>query len=315
MLRRHWISWIFVMCLMGLASAQSELAATLEVLNAGVSVQRVNTTEFLPIKLEAIVGVGDTIRTDATGKARVTFFADGTDTELAPNTEYRILRFEGDATRFNIRVEVLIGQTRQRLERLLDSQSSYEVQTPAISLVARGTEFSIRVEANQRSAMLVSDGVVSANAAASSADVAFGFGVRADSQAMLSDVVRASTFEELDSALDGCSATLSTPDDTSLNIRQGAGRDYPRIGTLDALSITNLIGVSEGGDWYRIAFRDGFGWFLSTSARIDEDCVGLRRFANNYGPEDPSLYSSLGDNVLPEDLQTLSPPAESTSAP
>lgn len=314
MINRRLMGFIWLVFCLGIAQAQGELAATLEVLAGGVSVQRVNTSDFIPINLEAIVGVGDTIRTDATGRARITFFADGTDTELLPNTEYRILKFEGDTSRFSLQAEVLIGQTQQRLARLLDAQSSYEIRTPRISLVARGTAFAIRVEATQRSAMLVSEGLVAANVEAENAEVGFGFGIRSEGE-QLSDVVRATNFEELDAALDGCSATLSTPDDTSVNVRQGAGRDYPRIGTLNPSDITRFFGISEAGTWYRVEFRGGFGWVLSSTARIEEACVGLRRFADNYGPEDPSLYTSLGDNIRPEDLQAPAPSAESTSVP
>src|SRR5512134_17597 len=90
-----------------LASAQDEYAATLEVLNAGVEVQRVNTVNPIAVEVEAIVGVGDIIRTDDTGQARITFFADGTDATLEPNTEYRIVKFQADDQDFQLTVEAL----------------------------------------------------------------------------------------------------------------------------------------------------------------------------------------------------------------
>lgn len=292
--------------------AQSDLAATMEVLSPGVEVMRAGTANWIAVRVEAIVGVGDHIRTDATGEARITYFADGVDTTILPNTEYAINTFSGDAESFNIEAEVVAGQTTQRLTRLLDAGSSYSIETPAMSLVARGTEFAIRVEASGRAAMLVQDGTVEAGAEDENAAVPPGFGIRAEET--LSDVVQATSFDALDSALDGCTATLTTPDDVSINVRQGASTDFLRIGTIDAGSVTNLKGTNETGDWYRIDFRGGFGWILSTSAAINEGCAGLRTFPDSYGPEDASLYSEVGDPVNPEDLQQGTPSEETPEA-
>lgn len=301
------VALVFVLLLLSLSPmlvrGQSDLAATLEVLAAGVEVQRVNTVNWIAVRVEAIVGVGDVIRTDSTGRARVTFFADGVDTELLPNTTYRIQAFSGDQSRFTIEAEVLIGQTLQRLGRLLNAGSNYDINTPGMTLAARGTQFAIRVEESGRSAMLVSEGTVSAASDAASADVPPAFGIRADEN--LSDVVRASTFEQLDAALDGCTAVVSTTDDVSVNVRLGAGRDFPRVGTIDAGEITLFVGVTESGGWYRIPYRGGFGWVLSTSAEVVGVCAGLREFPDDYAGEDPTRYTVLGD---PVELDTLIAP-------
>lgn len=290
--------------------ATGELAATLEVLSSGVDVLRANTVNWISVKVEAIVGVGDQIRTDDTGRARITFFQDGVDTEVLPNTTYRITRFEGGPGAFNITAEVLLGQTIQRLARLLDANSSYDILTPGMSLVARGTQFAVRVEDSGRSAMLVSEGNVSANNDNTNADVPPDFGVRAEPEEALSDVVRAKTFAELDAALDGCSAILPKIDDMRLNVRVGPDLGFPAIGTVDPAEITTLVGVIESGGWYRINFREGFGWVLSSGAQIDEACAGLRIFPDNHGPEDVTEYSSLGDEIRLEDLTI--PDAQST---
>lgn len=284
----------------GRTTAQTDLAAVLEVLQAGVEVQRVNTSTWLPVRLEGIVGVGDRIRTDATGRARITFFADGTETELLPNTEYHIQTFSGSSEQFTITAEVLIGQTLQRLSRILDSNSSYNILTPGMGLVARGTEFAVRVESNGRSAMLVSEGLVGANAAgvddgapASEAEVAPGFGVRAATDEALSDVVRAQTFAELDAALDGCTAAVTTPDDVSLNVRAAPSADADLLGYLSATAITTVFGQLPESGWYRIAFADsptGYGWILSSTAEVSSTCAGLREF-----PVDHSETSAASD--------------------
>lgn len=264
-----------------MVTAQSEFAATLEVLNAGVEVQRVNTANFISVSVEAIVGVGDTIRTDETGSARVTFFADGTDVTLDPNTEYRIVEFQGDEEDFQLTVEVLIGQTTHRLNRVLGANSSYDVETPGMTLAAQGTVFEIRVEDSGRSGMLVSEGVVDAETDDGSADVPSEFGIRSAVNEPLSDVVRASTFEELDSALDGCSASVTTVDDVSINVRVAPSLEQERIGIISASDIDTFYGVSETGQWYRIMFEDDFAWILSSTATVDSDCAGLRVFEDS----------------------------------
>ncbi|MBC8098851.1 MAG: FecR domain-containing protein, partial [Armatimonadetes bacterium] len=138
------------------------LAATLEVLSEGVEVKRVDTANWLPVKVEAIVGVGDVIRTTATGRARITFFVDGTDTELLPDTEYSIIEFSGDDDTFTLSVEVLVGETTQRLGRILDATSRYDIKTPYMTLTARGTVFAVRVVEDEYAQMLVSEGMVQA---------------------------------------------------------------------------------------------------------------------------------------------------------
>ena len=226
-----------------LIQAQMDLAATLEVLAPSVTVQRVNTSNPIEVSVEAIVGVGDTVTTGETGRARITFFADGTSTELEPSTSYRIEEFAGNDESFQLRVSVLIGHTTQQLERTLDANSNYEIETPGMTLAARGTVFAIRVEESGRAGMLVREGNVAAAASGEdNADVPAEFGIRSATDAPLSDVVRASTFEELDSALDGCTIAVTTPDDVSLNIRVGPSLEAQRIGFLAADGITLAMG-------------------------------------------------------------------------
>ncbi len=276
--------------------AQSELAATLEVLTAGVSVQRVNTDTFLDVTQEAIVGVGDIIKTDDTGKARITFFADGTETDLQPATEYTISEFTSDGTSFDLTVEVLIGQTTQRLGRILDANSSYNVNTAGMTLAARGTVFQIRVESNGRSGMLVSEGNVDSQQGDNVANVAPEFGIRAEESEGLSDVVRAATFDQLDAALDGCNLSLTTNDDVSLNVRISPNAESQRVGTISANEVVLGYGTLSDGKWYRVPFAGGYGWVLSSTGQVDKACAGLRIFASDH-VEDASLYSDLDEPI------------------
>lgn len=303
--RHEWIKFLGLMILLLVGStssfAQNDFAATLEVLNPGVEVLRVNTSNPIPVTIEAIVGVGDIIRTSEEGRARITFFADGTDAILETNTEYHIVEFQGSDEDFQLRIEVLAGQTTHRLNRALGANSSYDVDTPGMTLAARGTIFSIRVEDNGRSAMLVREGEVAAGTEEDAADVPPDYGIRSEVGNPLSDVVYATSFDELDSALDGCAASVSTLDDVRINVRISPNKDYPAIGTIADQEIDTFVGINETGGWYRVDYRGGFGWILSTSASVRGSCAGLRVFPNNH-LEDYRLYDELGDSVEVESL-------------
>lgn len=284
------LTMIGLLILPMITSAQSnELAATLEVLEAGVEVQRANTVNWIAVNIEAIVGVGDIIRTDDTGRARITFFADGVDTDLLPNTEYRIEQFEGDGESFTLSVEVLFGQTTQRIGRILDANSNYQINTSGMSLAARGTEFAVRVEDSGRASMLVFEGLVDAeDGVEDSAEVPPEYGIRSAVGDSLSEVVRASTFDELDAALDGCTVGISTVDDVSLNVRNAPSLEAERITVIDPADINVFMGISESGDWYRISLEndptteEAYGWVLASTVDLDPACAGLRLFEDTY---------------------------------
>ncbi len=299
--------------------AQSDLAATLEVLTGTVEVKRVDTENWIAVNIEAIVGVGDTIRTDATGQARITFFADGVETDILSNSEFVIDSFSGTGVtvedNFTLEVSVLAGQTIQRLGRVLDTNSSYEVNTPGMTLAARGTEFRIRVEDDGRAGMLVSEGNVDANADDNVSNVPQEFGIRSAVDEELSDVVRASTFAELDAAIDGCVVAVTTVDDVRINVRIAPNQDAFRVGTIAAEDIDIFYGVLESGNWYRVMFNDGFGWILSTSSSVESACAGLREFPEDH-VEDINSYSEFGEDINPEDAPAVTEPsAEATEEP
>jgi hypothetical protein len=268
--------------------AQTGLAATLEVLAPGVEVLRSGTSNWIAIEVESIVGAGDTVRTDDTGRALITYFADGTDTEVRPNSEMRIDTFLGSGDTFTLTLEVFVGQTIQRIGRALGDGSSYAVNTPAMTLAARGTQFIVRVESTGRAAMLVREGIVQAEADSEVVEVEPEFGVRADARTGLSEAVRASTFEQLDAALDGCAVTITNPDDVSFNVRSSPQPNGELIATLTVPNIPRVFGITESTGWYRVALDDGFGWIRATALTVERDCAGLRVFPDDTAPVEAS---------------------------
>lgn len=291
---------VLVLALVGVtalvAAQESDLVAVLEVIEHGVDVKRTGVEMWAPINVETLVGVGDVIRTDDSGQARITFFQDGTFTELQPNTEYRIREFRGNESRFSLSVEVLTGIAVQQFARLLDPASSYEVFTPGMAMTVRGTDFAVRVEDDGRSALLTYDGLVDAEANGTAASVDPGFGVRSAADESLSDVVPATTFEELDAALDGCPGAFDGIGDVRLNVRVGPGLQFGRVGSIDPQDIRHFYGVDETGSWFRIPYNEGYGWVSAETFTVTT-CEVLRPFTleNFTEEEDVGLYSETGE--------------------
>lgn len=291
---------VAVLMLSGVASVlhaqETELVAVLEVIEPGVRMQRLGASVWADVQVESIVGAGDVIRTDSDGKARITFFADGTFTELEPDTEYRIIEFNGTEERFSLSVEILAGIAVQQFARLLDPASSYDVLTPGMAMTVRGTDFAVRVEGDGRSALLTYDGLVEAGGSGTSAAINPGFGVRSEVGQELSPVVPATSFEELDAALDGCAGTMTSDADVRLNVRVGPGVDFGRVGSIDPQEIVHILGVDESGMWYRIPFNDGYGWVSAAQFMVDT-CEELRRYTADDDDyiEDVGLYTQTGE--------------------
>ncbi len=280
-----------------MVSAQEELVAALEVLNSGVEVKRVNTDVWIPIRVETLVGQGDAVRTDGTGRARITFFVNGSETELEPNTEYVIREMQQTPSGVHFTIEVLAGITRQQIAQLLEGDSYYRVITPGMDITVRGTNFATRVEESGRSALLTFEGLVAASNDQAAAEIPPGYGVRAPVDAPLSDVVPATTFEELDAALDGCTASFRTDADVRLAVRLAPSREAEFLGTLPPENITAVLGVNEEGSWYRIRYHDGYAWVsaVGMEVSVDEACP-IARYPNDY-TEDPARYSWRGGDV------------------
>ncbi|MEZ4668268.1 MAG: SH3 domain-containing protein [Anaerolineae bacterium] len=286
---RDW-GLLFALCLLlpltvVAQTPEGQYAAALTVSQPGVEVLHVNTTNWIGVKVESVVGVGDSIRTAGAGRAQINYVADSNVTTLLPDTIYRITRFDVTAESYAIEADLQVGFTEHRLPAVADSDATYVLTTPGMTLSSVGTQFTARVEDNGRSAVLSREGSLTATSGDQSVEVPAGFGVRASAGGTLSDVVAARTYAELDAALDGCTVTLTTPDDVSLNVRSGPNISFDLIGYSSASDISTLMGRNESGNWYRIKFGDGFGWVLSSTAAVDKGCAGLRQFADDYGPE------------------------------
>lgn len=108
---------------------------------------------------------GDSIRTDDSGQALLTYFT-GDETEVGPNTELKIEVMQGEAGGDNqIGLDMVVGQITNRIDRTLNSDSSFDVKTPTADAAVRGTIYTVTVEpVTGRSAFSVQQGEVAVTA-------------------------------------------------------------------------------------------------------------------------------------------------------
>jgi hypothetical protein len=143
----------------------SEAQADLTITTIAPTVEaKIDDGDWQAVSTQLVAAEGDSVRTDATGRALLTFFT-GDETELTPNTELTIEVLQGTAGGSNqIRINVLVGQVTNRVNRVLDANSRHEVRTPAADATVRGTVYRVRVETNGASTFSVEDGVVEVTA-------------------------------------------------------------------------------------------------------------------------------------------------------
>lgn len=119
----------------------SSVTGTVQVLKNG-STNPVNATNGMEL------AVGDTITTGNNGSAKLTFF-DGSVMEIKANSKIVVNELSTASTGSTaVSLNEVVGSTINRIGKLVDSASKYEVDTPAAVAVVRGTVFDLLVQQN-----------------------------------------------------------------------------------------------------------------------------------------------------------------------
>lgn len=139
----------------------TSLYCALTEISGNITILQTGTNNWIEAKLGMYLQAGDTINTSANGMALLTF-SDGSSVELQPNTEIGIseLSVNSQNNSTNIKMEQLLGTTINRVQKLINSDSSYEITTSSGTAVVRGTEFTIAVLADGTTAATVTEGNV-----------------------------------------------------------------------------------------------------------------------------------------------------------
>lgn len=294
---KRWLGLLgLLMLISGAAQAQSgDLAAVLNVRHAGVALKLAGTENWIGITKQAIVSAGDAITTDTTGSAQIVFPNTDITTDLDPGGTYQFDQFAAADGSLQLHLATQAGFATQQIGISLTPGSRARLDMPKLNIFAtRFSNFSLRVDQRGRSSVIVHAGRVTAQASTLSVLVSGGYGVRAEVSGKVSDVVRADTFPQLDAAIDGCPAHLTTPDDESLNVRLSPNVDTRMVGVIPAAQITWLYGKAATQPWYRVLYQGGYAWVMSSTATVDPACAGLRLFPDDYGPENGKVF--IGDS-------------------
>lgn len=118
---------------------------TLSGLEGDVQVLRQGASAWEAATSGMKIGTGYGLKTGSDGYVLITFF-DGSVMEVEADSEISVDELSeasGGAT--TVRINQVIGNTINRVENLVDSSSTYEIETPAGSAVVRGTWYSVMV--------------------------------------------------------------------------------------------------------------------------------------------------------------------------
>jgi len=120
--------------------------STISSLSGEVLIQKQGSTNWVQAFAGTELEVGDYLKTSGNGSAILLFF-EGSTIEVQSNTEILIKELslaEGTGTT-TIRLRQLVGSSIDRVQKLVDSESKYEVDTAAASAIVRGTIFKLFV--------------------------------------------------------------------------------------------------------------------------------------------------------------------------
>lgn len=120
---------------------------TISALTGEVFVLKAGSTTWTKASAGISLEAGDRIMTRAGSNAVVTFF-EGSTIELASDTEISVseLGIAKHADSTIIKLWQQIGNTRSRVEKLVDPASRYEIETPAGAAVVRGSIGDVEVD-------------------------------------------------------------------------------------------------------------------------------------------------------------------------
>jgi len=146
----------------------SSVAGDVQVLRSG-STDSAKATNGMELK------VGDTIKTGSNGSANLTFF-DGSVMEIKASSEILVNELSTASTGSTaVGLKELVGSTINRIGKLVDSSSKYEVETPAAVAVVRGTTFDLVVQQTGFTTLKSEEGSVSFTASGVTVTVNKGF--------------------------------------------------------------------------------------------------------------------------------------------
>jgi hypothetical protein len=283
------------------AAPQAAYAAVLHVVYPGVALQRAQTQAWLPLTAGAAapLGAGDRVRTDDTGRARISFWP-GADMLLLSASYYQLDALE------------VSEQTGTRLSAQLSGLAVHHMAADMPSLVYElrvgdavitrpGELFATWAREGKPLSVTAAAGAVEALAGDDSVTVRAGEGWFR--QAGANTVI---AFEppwnaaQMQGLIEGCPSVVDTLGAATLRVRLGPGLGYTAMGGFAYRQQILIMAENESRGWYRIPFLGGFGWVLR--AAVETDCQNL--------PVLPDTTVEAADfvvDVRPDEVDLLQP--------
>jgi hypothetical protein len=157
-------------------------AVNLTIINGEALVKRADAGSGPPLKAGDKVALqrGDEVRTRADAKAKLTF-SGGETTELSSDTYLTILElYQAPVSRaLVVSLALHEGKTLTRIRHVLLHGMKFEIETPAVTLLARGTVFQCDVLSKSQVYVAVYDGVVTVSMGEQSVELQAGQGLTA----------------------------------------------------------------------------------------------------------------------------------------
>jgi uncharacterized repeat protein (TIGR01451 family) len=120
----------------------------LSMTEGNILVMKAGTDSWIEAQVGMSLEVGDTIKSGDSSSAEITFF-DGSTIELEAGTEIEVVSLGISGTgSTTIKLKQAIGNTISRVTKLVDSASSYEVETSACVAAVRGSSMLVQVIAD-----------------------------------------------------------------------------------------------------------------------------------------------------------------------
>ena len=134
----------------------------LSIVEGNVLVQKTGASDWSHGNEGMILQAGNKIKTDNGGKATITFF-DGSIIELSENTEISLdeLTSKSPSSLKTIKIGQTIGETTNRIIKLVDPASRYEIETPSGVAAVRGSTMVVKVVADGTTNVYNVEGTIS----------------------------------------------------------------------------------------------------------------------------------------------------------
>ncbi|HEX2618926.1 MAG TPA: SH3 domain-containing protein [Phototrophicaceae bacterium] len=293
-------------------TAQNQpLAAILTIQYPGVSVQLVDTSQWLPLPQDASAPLtsGDSIQTNENGRALLTF---GGQFEilLMQNSTFMLTTYQQETDQDKtISFEATLNGhliqhmfTRQTLIAL--PPLDYHLNAGNMVIDQPATQFAVWSDFEATPVITVADdtdGSAEVVVEDKTYDIKTGnaFLIHDDQPQVL-------TLDEPYSAARligdnfGCPGQVNAGKEVSLNVRVGPGRGYTIIGYILNGAPVRVVGITDTGDWYRVQKFTGFGWVEALS--VINQCEDLPTY-----PRSTQEMNSQAFVVLPDELPLMFP--------